>query len=234
MTLSVSNVGDNPQQPSIQAEAYIPDQLIAGNLKLVTDTVTIKSGADLVRGTVLGQITMASATGAPKAGGNTGNGTFTIDATTPVLANARPGIYTARCIAAAANSGTFEIKDPLGDSLGEYTVGATFADQIKFVIADGSADFVVGDGFDITVAAGSGKYVEAVATAVDGSATPVAILADAAAASGADVVAPVYLMGEFNANALTYDGSFTLAAVKAALRKVGIFVKSSVSAADPS
>jgi hypothetical protein len=114
MTLSVTNVGDNPQQPGIQADAYIPDQLIAGNLKLVTDTVTIKSGADLVRGTVLGQITIAAATSAAKAGGNTGTGTLVVDVTTPVLANALPGIYTVRCVAAGADVGTFEVKDPTG------------------------------------------------------------------------------------------------------------------------
>jgi len=229
----MTNISDNPQQPSINTEAYIPDQLIAGNLKLVTNSVTITGAAALTRGTVLGKVTLASATGAAKAGGNTGNGTFTIDATTPVLANAQPGVYTARCIAAATNSGTFEIKDPKGDSLGEYTVGATFADQIKFVIAAGATDFVVGDGFDITVAAGSGKYKKAVATAVDGSAVPVAILADDADASGGDVVSGIYLMGEFNSNAITLDVSISLASATASLRPLGIFLKSSVSAADP-
>lgn len=92
-----------------------------------------------------------AAVSAAKAGGNTGNGTNTLDVTTPVLANAQVGVYTIRCVTAAANSGTFEVKDPKGQSLGQYVVGATFADQIKFVIADGATDFIVGDGFDVTV-----------------------------------------------------------------------------------
>ena len=47
-----------------------------------------------------------------------------------------------------------------------------FDDDIKFAVADGGTDFIVGDGFDITVAAGSGKYKMALAAAVDGSAVP--------------------------------------------------------------
>ncbi|MDB5853285.1 MAG: hypothetical protein JWR22_1326 [Herminiimonas sp.] len=57
MTLTVNSLGDNPQTPGIYAEAYIPDQLIAGNHKLVTDSVTILSGQVLQRGSVLGKIT---------------------------------------------------------------------------------------------------------------------------------------------------------------------------------
>ncbi len=233
MTLTVNSLGDNPQQPGITADAYIPDQLIAGPLQLVTDSITLTGAAVLQRGSVLGKVTLGTGTAAAKAGGNTGNGTITMDATTPVLANALAGVYTARCIAAATNSGTFEIKGPDGKTLGEYVVGATFSDQLKFVIADGSTDFIVGDGFDITIAAGSGSYKLAASASVDGSAVPAAILADYSDASGGDVVAPIYIMGEFNGAALTLGSGITLAAAKAALRPIGIHIKTSVSAADP-
>ena len=56
MTLTVNSLGDNPQTPGIYAETYIPDQLIAGNSKLVTGPATILSGQTLQRGSVLGQI----------------------------------------------------------------------------------------------------------------------------------------------------------------------------------
>jgi hypothetical protein len=39
------------------ADVYIPDQLIGGDLKIVTDDVTIIAGQVLKRGTVIGQIT---------------------------------------------------------------------------------------------------------------------------------------------------------------------------------
>lgn len=57
MALIVNSLGDNPQTPGIYAEAYIPDQLIAGDHKLVTNSVTILAGQVLQRGAVLGQIT---------------------------------------------------------------------------------------------------------------------------------------------------------------------------------
>lgn len=86
--------------------------------------------------------------------GNTGNGVFTLDGTTPVLAGASAGVYNVTCIAAASNSGTFQVQDPNGFLLSaNYVVAGTFADQIKFVIADGSSDFVVGDSFQVTVVA---------------------------------------------------------------------------------
>ena len=136
MTLNVSTIGDNPQQPGISAETYVPDQLIAGNLKIVTDSVTITGGA-FKRGTVMGVITA------------------------------------------------------------------------------------------------SGKYTQALAAATDGSQTPVAVLADDSDASAGDVTGGVYLMAEVNGNALILGAGITPGAAKTALRAVDIFVKNSVSAADP-
>jgi len=136
MSLTVTSVGANPQIPGFNAETFIPDQLIAGNLKLVTASITLAAGT-LARGTVLGRVTA------------------------------------------------------------------------------------------------SGAYVESVKTVQDGSEVPCAILADAADASVAPVETGAYLTGEFNANALTYDASWTLSALAQELRKFVIFVKSAVSAADP-
>lgn len=225
----MTNVTNNPQCPFIGTDVFVPDQLVAGNLKLVTDSVTIGAGT-LVRGTVLGQITSGAATSAAKSGGNTGNGTLTLDATTPKLTGAQVGVYTVRCINAAFNGGTFRVTAPDGDVIGDVAVGSTFSNQIKFAIADGAPDFNVGDGFDITVAAGSGYYIQSVKTAVNGSNVPVAILADATDASGGVKVGGIYLMGEFNQGKLTYSNTFTLAELKTLLRPLGIFLKTSVSA----
>jgi hypothetical protein len=240
MSLTPTQVSDNASLPSSVAETYIPDQLIAGDQKLVTQPITVKSSAALLRGTVLGKILYGTATVAAKSGGNTGNGTFVIDATNPVLANAQDGVYTLRNLEAVANGGEFELKDPKGRSLGRYIIVAgaggtiAIADQIKGVLTDGGTDFIVGDGFDITVAAGTGKYVKAVKTAVDGSAIPAAILADNADASGGDVNSGAYFTGEFNGNRLIYDASFTtLAEITALLRDKNIHVKSFISNSDP-
>ncbi|MFT9016419.1 MAG: head decoration protein [Acetobacter sp.] len=46
--------------PTSQQAVFVPDQLIAGNLKLVTSTVTFASGTTLVRGQVVGRVTASS------------------------------------------------------------------------------------------------------------------------------------------------------------------------------
>lgn len=48
--------GQNPFAPGMKSSVFIPDQLIAGQLQLVTETVTVTGGTYL-RGTVLGMIT---------------------------------------------------------------------------------------------------------------------------------------------------------------------------------
>ncbi len=79
----------------------------------------------------------------------------------------------------------------------------------------------------------TGDYIESVATAADGSQSPAAILADYADASGGAVTAGVYLTGEFNADKLVYDASWTIATLTPVLRTLSIFVKTFISAADP-
>jgi hypothetical protein len=57
VSLNPSLISDNPQQPSAVAETYIPDGLIAGDLKLVTEGMAlITGGVNLSRGTVLGKL----------------------------------------------------------------------------------------------------------------------------------------------------------------------------------
>jgi len=137
MTLTVTSVGENPQVPSISAQAFVPDQLIAGPKQIVTRNVTL-TGGPYVRGSVLGKITA------------------------------------------------------------------------------------------------SGKFTLALSASSDGSQTPTAILADNADGSAADVIAGVYLEGEFNVNAVTLGTGITAAAATDALRPLGVHLKSSVTAADPS
>lgn len=67
----------------------------------------------------------------------------------------------------------------------------------------------------------SDKYVLSASGASDGSQTPVAVLAVAAAAAGADVVAPAYFTGEFAADQLTFGTSHTAATVEASWRQNG-------------
>lgn len=50
-----------------------------------------------------------------------------------------------------SGGGTFSVTDPDGIALPSGSVGVAYSTQIAFTIADGTPDFVVGDGFDVTV-----------------------------------------------------------------------------------
>lgn len=93
-----------------------------------------------------------SASSAAKAGGNTGNGvlgSLTADDT------AATGAWRAICQSVAANAGAFAVYRPDGTFDGIALVGVAYNSPtgVNFTIADGSADFIVGDEFVITVAA---------------------------------------------------------------------------------
>ncbi|CAJ2715148.1 head decoration protein [Burkholderia pseudomallei] len=225
MTLNISTVGENSQQPSIYAETFVPDQLIAGNLKLVSQQVQIMSG-NLKRGAVLGQQTNDSID--ITVGTNTGNGTV---GSTSVGSTRTYGNF----VLTATGSTTFTVVDPEGNALPNATVGTPYANaEINFTITAGGTAFAANDKFTLNVIQATGNYILSVKTAVDGSQTPTAILAMDTDASSAPQTAGVYVLGEFNQNAISFDSSWTLSQLRTAMRPYGIFLKSSVSAADPS
>lgn len=137
MALTPTNHGNSPFQPGVTQDAFIPDQLIGGDLKIVTHAGRTITGGAFKRGTVLGLITA------------------------------------------------------------------------------------------------SGKYTIATAAANDGSQTPVAILVDDVDASAADAIGGLYAMGEFNERAVILGAGITVAAAKTALEAQNIYLKSSISASDP-
>jgi hypothetical protein len=191
------------------------------------EVVTLATGNDLEAGAVLGRIPAGTA-GVPVKTG-TGNGTMTMDVTTPVLFNGKTGTYTATCVAAASNSGTFRVEDPDGLVLGDVVVGATFADGIKFVIADGATDFIVGDKFTVAVVVAQGEYTELDPTATDGSQIASAVLFAAVDATAADRAAVVIKRdAEVAAHALGWNEAVTTdqkTAAIAQLNTLGIVVR---------
>lgn len=94
-----------------------------------------------------GALVSRPAAGKVVAGTNTGNGTI---GTLTFGAKAKAGIYTLTCVTAAANGGTFSVVDPDGYRLADAKVGVAYASShLGFTIADGAADFIVGDSFTI-------------------------------------------------------------------------------------
>lgn len=208
---------------SYASSTYSPDGLLVSTHDLLSRKVTILSGQNLVRGTVLGKISIGAKTSVSAAvAGNTGNGTIT--ATPAVGAAGKAGVYRLVCIEPATDLGKFTVEDPDGNVIGIATVGTEFTTHVTFTIADGGTDFVAGDSFTITVtaAAGSGKYIKSLSAATDGSQTPDAILAEDVDASSADKEGMAYFRGTFAEGALTLGTAHTAATIREGLRAKGI------------
>ena len=132
------------------------------------ENITLASGQKLVAGTILGKISYGAATAAAVAG-NTGNGTCSA---VTVGVGAKVGVYRVTFIKATTNLGTFIVEGPDGIQVGAPgVVGTAYTGGgLTFTLSDGATDFVAGDQFTITVAAGSGKYIALDPTATNGAA----------------------------------------------------------------
>ncbi len=196
------------------------------------ENITIKAGADLSAGDVLGKIRTAGLTAA-KAIGNAAN-TGEIQAGTLVKgANCQAGVYTATCVLAAANGGQFVVKDPVGKVIGTAYVGVAFlTDEIGFTIPDGATDFSVGESHTITVAAtDAGKYALIDPEGTTGTQFAKAILVDAVPAALADKTGVAIVRDAVvNEDELGYSDADAgeIATIKAQLASVGIIARASV------
>lgn len=195
-------------------DTFTHDNLFAGSeVGFATKTGTVLSGepAALARGAVMGKV--RTGTVAETRPGATGNGVMGA-ITKGILA--KPGVYKLKITTAAANAGDFQVLDPEGNAVGEGRVGVAFvSDHLNFTLADGATDFILGDTLLLTVAAGTGKLRRLDVTATDGTALPFGILTDPIDASLADKACAVYMTGEFNTRALSFDDATTIDTVVA-------------------
>lgn len=127
---------------------------------------------DAVAGKVTSDKDLGAATPAAVAGNTGSSGTIASVA----VGAAKAGVYHVICIEPGSNAGKFTVEDPDGVTVGVATVAVEFVGGgLTFTITD-ATDFVAGDAFTITVAAGN--------TCIG--------YADLAAASG-DTTADVYV-----------------------------------------
>ena len=215
------------------AELYESSSLSNNNLvynpeTLVTKNITLLNGQNVVRGDVIGEVTLA----VPTTGTEDNTGTAACGSVAGG-ANTELGTYTLTCKSVASHVGTFEVKTPSGAALPNAVQGVAYSNpHINFTIAavGGGTDFVAGDKFTIPVTAGSGKYVKAVATNVNGSnqVDNMLIAANDIDASGGDAVGTAYASGVFNDAEITIDSSYTLANIADELGRKGIFFKTAI------
>lgn len=183
----------------ITQQTATADNLFSGDKPAPERAITLAAGQGaMVRGTVLGKITKGAVTIAATAG-NTGTGAA---GTITRGAKAKVGAYTLICKTAASNSGVFHVIDPNGYRLSDLTVAVAYDNgHFAVTIAD-ATDFVVGDSFTVTVAAGSGSFKAYSDAATDGTDVACAILGRAIDATNA-AKAFAYVGGEFNSASLT-------------------------------
>lgn len=184
---------------AIQTETLHAGEFVLseGNGSISRETVTFIAGGNLPAGQVVGVIAKGAATATAQAG-NTGNGTV---GSITVGTDSKAGVHKVVLLSAT----DFEVEDPDGVNLGTGATGAAFSGGgLTFTITAGATAFAAGDAFDVTVAAGSGKYAAYSATATDGTEVAVAILYAPLTTSAADRKAVVVArLAEVAEDALT-------------------------------
>lgn len=92
-------------------------------------------------------------------GTRTGNGTLTGLEASP---SAVTETWTLTCTTAAANAGTFSVVGSVSGAKADATVGVAYDNSLlKFTLADGGVDFIVGDAFTIPVTQGAASAANA-------------------------------------------------------------------------
>lgn len=85
-------------------------------------------------------------------GNAAGTGVLTMKDPGPLGDDVKEGVYKVVCVEPGEGAGTFEVLDPHGILVGIATAGAAFTSKhINFTVADGTTDFVAGEGFDVTI-----------------------------------------------------------------------------------
>ena len=189
---------------------------------------SLAAGQAVGKTAVIAQVTSSAVADAS----NTGNGVITLDAAAPVAAGAKNGVYRAVNELVATNSGEFVVFDPDGIEIGRVAVGATFNNQIKYVIADGATDFAIGDAFSITVGIEDTDYQIAAynPAGVDGSQRVAGILWEGVTTDGVNLGVGVVIVRAAEVRGVDLVWSAGITAIQKAdairqLEKLGIIAR---------
>ena len=189
---------------------------------------SLAAGQAVGKTAVIAQVTSSAVADAS----NTGNGVITLDAAAPVAAGAKNGVYRAVNELVATNSGEFVVFDPDGIEIGRVAVGATFNNQIKYVIADGATDFAIGDAFSITVGIEDTDYQIAAYNPAggDGSQRVAGILWEGVTTDGVNLGVGVVIVRAAEVRGVDLVWSAGITAIQRAdairqLEKLGIIVR---------
>jgi hypothetical protein len=173
-----------------------------------------------------------TAGGTPVVIGGTGDGTMSAISLGPDAMN---GGYRVICRAVQTHGGDFDVIAPDGRSIGRFIMGTTTgaaasftSRHINFTLTD-ATDFIVGNYFNVIVAAGSGKFKAFAPTATDGTQEAAGILWEATDATDGDLSAvAVTRQAEVISSELQWGATVKTAhkaAALAQLAKLGIIAR---------
>lgn len=215
MTVTVFSEGKHPGEFIIAED---DDGFLSREAVVIDQNQTIVPGEVLGRMTIGSAMTISVAAGAANTGGGNCTGATGLD-------GGQDGTYKAVCIATATGSGTFSVSDPSGVELGVVAVGATFANQVRFSIADGTPDYELGDEFSIVLGVEFGadsRWGALDTTATNGmqKAAGIAVYGATMASGATGPVAAIVRHAAVRAADLTWPGGITTAQKKHALEEL--------------
>jgi hypothetical protein len=145
-----------------------------GNFHISRENVPVADGVVIAANSIFGKLAVAAGVVVSQSYAGTGNGVLTL-ANPAVNSKVVDGVYKVTFITAAANAGTFRVERPDGTEVGVGTVGVAFNKEVKFTIADGATDFIVGDSFSLNVQADAVDFTAVTfnPAGTDGSEIPV-------------------------------------------------------------
>jgi hypothetical protein len=184
------------------------------------EEITLLSGENVVAGEVLGAVALGEASAAAYAGNAANTGAM---GAVTVGAGAKVGDYRLTIVEPSTNAGKFVVEDPDGVEVGTGTVGVAFSGGgLGFTLADGSTDFSAGEGFVISVAAGSGKYKALDLSGTVGEAVAAGIAFGPIDASDADAPGVAFVRGPavVRASDLTWPSGITTDQKNAAIAEL--------------
>lgn len=180
VTSGVLTVGQYLSGSSVTAGSYITG---FGTGTGGTGTYTVSASSTAGSTTIT-----ATAAYAAAFAGNTGTGT--VGAIT-VTAAAKLGVHKLIVVEPATDAGKFILEDPDGIVIASGAIASAFSGGgLAFTVSD-ATDFVAGDGFNITVAPGSGKWTQYHQDASTGAQVAAGILFDDVDATSADTQAMI-------------------------------------------
>lgn len=199
--------------------------VVLNNAKYVDDIFAAAGAGTTLKGTILARKRVLDAVVVAAKAGNTGTGTLTVASVAAGQFIPIVGAYALTCVTAVANGGIFKLVDPNGAIVAsdiKMTAGAGAATIVEaagliFTLTDAD-DFIVGDGFTITVAV-SNKLVVFASAGAGGAQIPCAVLGYPVVAAGAgDIPIRALVGGDVRKDKLIIAADGTSANVNAIVR----------------